>query len=298
MKHVLVTGGTGQVGIELARAGWPQGTQLHLPTRAELDLASESAIAAFLATHPFDAVINSAAYTAVDRAEDDVAAAFATNAVAPALLADATRRAGIPIVQLSTDYVFDGSKGAAYVEDDAVAPLGVYGASKLAGEFAVRSANPRSIVLRTAWVISAHRTNFVKTMRRIGSTRPEIGVVADQIGCPTAAADIADAVVRIVTRLCAPDGGPTGVYHFVNAGQASWHDLARTVFALGTAPAPILHPLRTEEYPTPARRPANSRMSTAKLTRDFGIVPRPWQESVAEIVAELERDIIKNGVDA
>lgn len=298
MKHILVTGGTGQIGMELARARWPLDTRLHLPTRAELDLTSTTSIATLLASQPFTAVINSGAYTAVDQAEDDVAAAFAANAVGPAILADATRRAGIPLVQISTDYVFDGSKDSPYREDDAVAPLGVYGASKLAGELAVRCGNPQSVVLRTAWVVSTHRANFVKTMRRLGATRPELGVVADQIGCPTSAADIASALTAIVARLSESSRAPTGIYHFVNAGEASWYDLAQAVFAAGSGPAPVVHAIRTEDYPTPARRPQNSRLATDKLTRDFGIVPRLWQGAVSEIVAELDQQIIKNGSDA
>lgn len=287
MTDILITGGAGQVGIELARATWFDGVTLHCPTRSELDLQSPADVAAYFAGKRMDLVVNSAAYTAVDKAEDDVAAAFSANATGVAALADETRRRHIPLIQISTDYVFDGAKSGFYAEDAPVAPLGVYGASKLAGEYAALSGNPRAVILRTAWVLSAHRNNFVKTMRRLAAIRDEIGVVADQFGCPTAAADIARAVVAIASaQLSDPDIG--GVYHFVNAGEASWHALAEAVFALGAGPTPVVKPITTADFPTPARRPANSRLSTAKLTRDFGIVPRPWRDAVSDIVAELE----------
>ena len=288
--RILVTGGAGQLGIELARAAWATGTEILTPTRAELDIADAESVAAFFAAGAIDVVINSAAYTAVDRAETEISAAWLANAVAPALLAAASAAAAIPMLQISTDYVFDGSKVNAYQEDDPVAPLGVYGSSKLAGEIAVRSGNPRSVILRTAWVVSAHRANFVKTMLRLGEARPELRVVGDQLGCPTGAADIAAAIVAITERLLADPAAPTGVYHFVNDGAGSWYDLARTIFAISGprgGPAPAVTAITTAEYPTPARRPANSRLSTDRLRADYGIIPRPWQQSVRDIVEQL-----------
>lgn len=282
-RHILVTGGAGQVGLELRRIDWPADVTIHTPDRATLDLASADSVAACFAATPFAAVINCAAYTAVDKAEGEVAAAFAANALGPALLADATRGAGIPLVHVSTDYVFDGTGDGFYAEDAPVAPLGVYGASKLAGELAVAAGNPRHLILRTAWVLSAHRANFAKTMLRLAGSHPRLRVVADQRGCPTAAADIAATLATVTLRLIDEAGAPTGTYHFVNEGEASWAELAEAIVA-GAVP---VDPIATADYPTPARRPANSRLSTARLARDYGIAPRPWREAVAEIVAEL-----------
>lgn len=288
--HILVTGGAGQVGLELQRAAWPLGVVLHTPTRDELDLTDAATIQALFEKVAFAAVINSAAWTAVDKAETEVAGAFAANAGGPALLADATRKRGIPLVQVSTDYVFDGEKVGSYVESDPVAPIGVYGASKLAGEMAVRLGNPRSVVLRTAWVLSAHRANFLKTMLRLAADRPALRVVADQHGCPTSARDIAQTLKTIALTMIADAEAPTGVYQFVNAGETTWAGLAGEIFALSAAaggPSATVEAIPSAEYPTPARRPSNSRLSTEKLTRDFGIAPRPWQAAVADIVHEL-----------
>jgi len=288
--HILITGGAGQVGTELQRAAWPDHVRLHAPTRAALDLTDAAAVASAFEATPFAAVINPAAYTAVDKAEDEVAEAFAANTMGPAILADATRKAGIPLIHVSTDYVFDGSGAGAYAESDPVAPLGVYGASKLAGELAVRAGNPRSVVLRTAWVFSAHRNNFVKTMLRIGAANPVLKVVADQHGCPTSAADIASTLMTITLKLIEDVDAPTGVYQFVNAGDASWHGFAEAIFAAAaSSSSPQVIGITTAEYPTRARRPANSRLSTDKLTRDFGVTPRPWSQALGEVIAELKQ---------
>src|SRR3990167_8723787 len=233
--QILVTGGAGQVGLELARAAWPDAVQLHLPTRDELELGDAAGVAALFSTRPFAAVINAGAYTAVDKAESEVAAAFAANAMGPALSADATRVAGIPLVQVSTDYVFDGSADWAYVEDDPVAPLGVYGASKRAGELAVLAGNRRSVVLRTAWVLSPHRLNFLKTMLRLAADRPALRVVDDQRGRPTSSRDIAETPKTTVLWLIAEPDAPTGVFHFVNAGDTTWAGLAREIFVRSKA---------------------------------------------------------------
>ena len=288
MADILVTGGQGQVGIELAAVRWPDGITAHTPTRAELDLTSADSIRAYFAGKDFAAIVNPAAYTAVDKAESEIGAAFAVNALGPALLAEAAK--GAPIVHISTDYVFDGAKNGAYVETDPVSPLGVYGASKEAGEQAIRSGSSRHVILRTAWVVSPHRGNFVKTMLRLGAERPVLRVVDDQRGCPTAAADIADAVAKITLRLIADSQAPTGTYHFVNAGDTTWCGLARHVFETAGrfgGPTPAGEAITTAEYPTPARRTANSRLSTEKLAVDYGIHPRPWAEAMTEVVGKL-----------
>jgi dTDP-4-dehydrorhamnose reductase len=286
--RLLLTGGSGQVGQAVRRLA-PADWQVVAPPRRELDLSDPEALAERVRDGRWDAVVSAGAYTAVDKAETDVVAAWGVNAMGPAALADATRKAGIPLLHLSTDYVFDGTKGGPYVEDDPVAPLGVYGASKEAGEQAVRTANPRHLILRTAWVVSADGANFVKTMLKLGASRPELRVVADQRGCPTSAADIARAVLAILPQLV--DGsGTTGTFHFVNAGEATWAGLADHVFARASThgrPPPTVHAIATADYPTPARRPANSRLETTKLARSYGITPRPWTEAVDAIVDQL-----------
>jgi dTDP-4-dehydrorhamnose reductase len=290
MTDILITGGRGQVGIELSALAWPDGVVLHVPTRAELDLTSPHSVNTYFAGKSFAAIINPAAYTAVDKAESEIGAAFAVNALGPALLAEAAKAVGSPIVHISTDYVFDGAKDGVYDESDPVSPLGVYGASKEAGEQAVRSGFARAVILRTAWVVSAHRGNFIKTMLRLGAERPVLSVVDDQQGCPTSAADIAKAVSEIALRLIRDPGAPTGTYHFVNEGGTTWCGLARHVFQAAErfgGPKPQVKAITTAEYPTPARRPANSRLSTAKLSAEFGICPRPWQDAMDEIVGRL-----------
>lgn len=288
--HILVTGGGGQVGQELVASAWPENVRIHAPGRSELDLSDAASIRGFLARKPFAAVINAGAYTGVDKAETEVAAAYAANAIGPAILAEITHRMNTPLVHVSTDYVFDGQGQGAYDEDAAVAPQSVYGHSKLAGELAVRSGNPRSVVLRTAWVLSVHRANFLKTMLRLAADRSELRVVGDQIGCPTGARDIAATLQTITLHMIESTSAPTGVYHFVNSGEASWATLAREIFAQSAkvgGPSAEVQTIATSEYPTPARRPANSRLSTNKLSRDYQIAARPWQDMVAEIVTEL-----------
>ena len=290
MRQVLVTGGTGQIGLDLARLSWPDDVGVCFPRREELDLTSPARIADYLKAHRFECVINTAAYTAVDAAEDDVATAFLVNAQGPAWLAEAAGKAGTPMIHVSTDYVFDGALDRPYREDDPTRPTSAYGASKLAGELAVRAANSRSVILRTAWVIGVHRANFLKTMLRLGAERRELSIVADQIGCPTGSADIASTLQHMALRIMADPQAPCGVYHFVNSGQASWYELAQAIFARAATfgiGSPDVRPITTAEYPTKARRPSNSRLDTSKIARDFGIQPRPWQDILENIVGEL-----------
>ncbi len=290
MIDILLTGGSGQVGTEIIRRA-PAGWNVVAPGRTGLDMGDPASIAAMVASRPWAAVINCAAFTAVDRAESEIVEAWKINALGPAALAAATAQAGVPLVHLSTDYVFDGRKDGYYQTDDAVAPLGVYGASKEAGEQAVRTGNPRHVILRTAWVVSPHGSNFVKTMLRLAETRPELGVVDDQRGCPTSATDIADTVLAITGRLAAsPDQAPTGAYHFVNQGEATWREFASAIFEMAGArghPTPKVNAIATADYPTPARRPANSRLDVAKLTQDYAIAPRPWRAALEDIIAAL-----------
>jgi dTDP-4-dehydrorhamnose reductase len=288
-RAILLTGGGGQVGTEFQRLA-PHGFEVVAPGREQLDLADPDSIAAFVSSRPWAAVINSGAYTAVDKAQTDPVTAWKVNALAPAAFAWATAQAGIPLIQLSTDYVFDGSKATAYVEDDPVGPVSVYGASKEAGEQAVRTGNPRHLILRTAWVVSPHGANFIKTMLRLAETRDHLTVVDDQRGCPTSATDIARTLATVVTRMAQDDAAPAGTYHFVNSGDATWCGLAREVFAQTQArglTVPTVEAIPTSAYPTPARRPANSQLDTAKLTRDFGVEPRNWRTAISEVVETL-----------
>jgi dTDP-4-dehydrorhamnose reductase len=291
LNPVLVTGGSGQVGQSLARLA-PEGVELVMPKRDELDLSDPESCADMVASREWSAVISSGAYTAVDKAEADVSAAWAANAIGPAALAAASAKAGIPILHLSTDYVFDGSQPGFYTEDAPVAPIGVYGASKEGGEQAVRTANPKHVILRTAWVVSPFGNNFVKTMLRLGADRPELRVVGDQYGCPTSALDIAATLLTLLEKIRSGDAA-WGTYHFVNAGDTSWHGLASALIdraATHGRPHPTVTAITTADYPTPAKRPANSRLSTARLTEAFGIQPRPWREAIDEIVDELIGD--------
>jgi dTDP-4-dehydrorhamnose reductase len=286
---LLVLGAGGQVGHELCRLAWPAGYQLAAFGRDSVDITEHDAVVAAVARERPDIVINAAAYTAVDRAESEPDAAWAGNCTGPANLAAACHGAAIPLIHLSTDYVFDGSKTAPYREDDPVKPLGIYGSSKEAGDRAVRDALARHVILRTAWVYSAHGHNFVKTMLRLAGERPLLRVVADQIGSPTSAADIAAAIGAVVQRLDAGNSS-WGTYHFAGGGAVSWHGFAEAIFELAEpwrGPPPRIEAITTADYPTPARRPANSVLDCSRIGEVFGIVPRPWRQALAEVIGEL-----------
>jgi dTDP-4-dehydrorhamnose reductase len=287
----LLLGGTGQVGEELRARALSDDVAVVAPSRAALDLEDASAIAQAIAAEPWSAVINAAAYTEVDRAENEETAAFALNAAAPAVIAAETERRGIPFVHISTDYVFDGSKGTPYVEQDAVGPLNTYGRSKLAGEREVRAANPRHVILRTSWLFSPYRKNFVKTILRLATERDRLSVVADQRGCPTAARDVAKACLDIAIRCASePERAPYGVYHFAGAGEASWFDFACAIVEqaagrLGRSPEVV--PIPTVDYPTAAARAADTRLDCTAVGRDFGIAPPPWRAAVENTIDRL-----------
>jgi dTDP-4-dehydrorhamnose reductase len=294
MRRVLLTGGTGQVGQALQALGWPADLALVAPSRGELDLADPDAVARHVAGARYDAILSVGAYTAVDKAESEPEIAHRVNAQSPACLATYAELAYVPIIHISTDYVFDGSGTRPWREDDPVGPLGVYGATKEAGERAVRSA-PRHVILRASWVVSATGANFVRTMLRLGAERDELKVVADQFGAPTHAGDLARAIRTILLRHLDDGAGeaPTGTFHIANAGETSWHDFAGRIFSAAGAAGrktPKLHAIPTAEYPTPARRPLNSRLDTAKLADAFAIRLGPWQEASEEIVATLLAD--------
>jgi dTDP-4-dehydrorhamnose reductase len=280
---ILITGGSGQIGGALARLLTKRGIDFAAPPRAMLDLADPASIRAVARAQPWRAVVNCAAYVAVDKAEQEQDLAMAINRDGAGLLAAEAAARDIPIVQLSTDYVFDGTKSSPYGEDDPVAPINAYGRSKEAGEVAVCAAHPRHTIVRAAWVLSAGGGNFLDTMLRLGATRDALRVVSDQMGCPTNADDIAEALLAVV------DGGHmTGqTLHFVNSGQASWYDLAVHIFTrVGESggKVPTVEPIPTSGYPTPAARPANSRLDTARFRAATGITPRDWRVAVDDIL--------------
>lgn len=267
----LLFGAGGQIGHELMRRGG-----FAAVPRAEADLADPAGVKAAILRRRPAAVVNAAAYTAVDRAEAEPEACFTVNAEAPAAMAEACAALGIPLVQLSTDYVFDGDKQAPYGEDDPTRPLSVYGASKLAGEEAVRSRLDAHVILRTAWVFSARRDNFVRTMLRLAD-RPELKVVDDQIGGPTAAADIA----RAVQTILAADAATWGTFHYCGAPAVSRFALAEAVFA-ARGRGPRLIPIPTTAYPLPARRPANSTLDCRRIAAAYGLAQPEWRGALAD----------------
>ncbi|HEV8678374.1 MAG TPA: dTDP-4-dehydrorhamnose reductase [Stellaceae bacterium] len=286
---LLVLGAGGQVGRELCRRAWPANYSIAAFDHAGLDITHRAAVIAAIAGARPDIVVNAAAYTAVDRAESEREAAWASNCAGPGNLAAACRDMAIPLVHLSTDYVFDGSKRGPYREEDPVKPLGVYGQSKEAGERAVREVLAEHVILRTAWVYSVHGHNFVKTMLRLAAERPVLRVVADQIGSPTGAADIAAAIGTVAAQIAAGNKR-WGTYHFAGGGSVSWHGFAEAIFELAVpwrGPPPRVEAITTADYPTPARRPANSMLDCRRIGEALGIVPRPWREALAETVREL-----------
>jgi dTDP-4-dehydrorhamnose reductase len=290
--RVLVFGAGGQVGREICRAGWPASFKLIPLDRNAADITKAAAVSAVIAREKPDLVINLAAYTAVDRAEGEPEAAWAVNCAGAANIAAICGEDATPFVHLSTDYVFDGRKSEPYREEDAVDPLNVYGLSKEAGERAVRAAAPHHIILRTAWVYGAYGANFVKTMLRLGAERPVLRVVADQRGCPTAAADIAAALIAIARQI-ERGGSEWGTFHYTSAGSTSWHGFVEEIFAsaqaLGAWPSgsgPRIEPITTDQYPTTARRPMNSVLDCSKIAA-LGISPPPWRSSLPAVVREL-----------
>jgi dTDP-4-dehydrorhamnose reductase len=291
--RIVVTGVAGQVARSLVERGMALGHVVLPLGRPHLDLASgeAEAIRAVLEMTRPEAIVSAAAYTAVDKAESEPELAFAVNAIGAGHVAEAAAALNVPLVQLSTDYVFSGDGSRAWREDDPTGPQGVYGASKLAGERAVLAACPNSAVLRTAWVYSPFGSNFVKTMLRLAETRDEVGVVADQIGNPTSALDIADGVLAVAANLIGrADPALRGVFHMAGAGEASWADLAEAVFAASAVrggPAAQVRRIATSDYPTPARRPANSRLDCTRLAEIHGVRLPQWRGSLETVIDRL-----------
>jgi dTDP-4-dehydrorhamnose reductase len=281
---VMVTGRSGQLARSLAERA--TASEVIAVGRPELDLEIPGSAEAAIRRIGPDVVINAAAYTDVDSAEDEPDRAFRINADGAGEVAKTAKALDIPLIQISTDYVFDGSASDAYAEDAAVAPLGAYGRSKLAGEEKVRAANPKHLILRTSWVYSPFGRNFVKTMFDAAEQRDELRVVADQRGCPTSALDLADALLRLIERW----NGQGATYHLAGSGEASWYDLACEVMSvrkrLGLRVAKV-QPIATADWPTRAERPRNSVLDSGKFERDFGFRLPDWRPSIAEVVERL-----------
>ncbi|MBZ9917727.1 MULTISPECIES: dTDP-4-dehydrorhamnose reductase [unclassified Mesorhizobium] len=290
--RLAVTGREGQVAASLLGAGrGREGVEIIAIGRPQLDLARPGTVIDAIAAAKPDVVVSAAAYTAVDQAEDEPELAFAVNAAGAGEVAQAAARLGVPVIHLSTDYVFDGTKDGPYLETDATAPIGVYGASKLAGEQAVASANPRHLILRTAWVYSPFGKNFAKTMLRLASDRDEIPVVADQWGNPTSALDIADAILHAAARLHRnEDFAAWGIYHLAGTGETNWSGFARHILDISGGlggPSARVRDIAATDYPTKARRPVNSRLSSAKFASVFGWSAPVLRKSAREVVRRL-----------
>jgi dTDP-4-dehydrorhamnose reductase len=288
---LLVTGTSGQLAQSLLAAGLAEGVDVVALRRPQLDLTVPGTIRAALADARPDIVVNAAAYTAVDKAEGEPDLAMSVNATGAGELAAQCARAGVPIIHVSTDYVFDGTSSAPYREDDATAPINAYGRSKLAGEVQVARANPRHVIVRTSWIYSPYGINFVRTMLRLAQSRSEVGVVDDQWGAPTYAPHLAQAILSIARQLPrTADGGPWGVFHAAGGGEATWCGFAREIFALAAErglKVPEVKAIATVDYPTPARRPGNSRLDCSKLAAVFGVVMPEWQAGARACVERL-----------
>lgn len=291
----LVTGANGQLGYELQRALAPLGVVIAADRHA-CDLSNPDSICAAVRVAKPDVIFSAGAYTAVDKAESETTLAHAVNATAPGLLGEEAAKIGALVMHYSTDYVFDGAKTSAYREEDATAPLGVYGKTKLEGEMALAASGADHLIFRTSWVFGAHGKNFLKTILRLASTRDELRIVADQFGAPTGAALLADASAHIAARYLreGTKNFPFGLYHLTASGETSWHGLAQHIvtkaiaanLSLQATPERIL-PITTPEYPTPAARPANSRLDTSKFRAAFGLHLPDWQHGVDQVLDVL-----------
>lgn len=299
---MLITGGSGQLGTALQRC-WPSDWHLTAPGRGAFDLTDTDGIANRIAAghdgNRYTAVINCAAYTAVDKAEVDRDAAWIVNAEAPVALAEACAGQDIPILHISTDYVFSGRKAGAWRVEDPVGPLNVYGVSKLAGEEAIRASGARHAIVRTSWLFSQHGRNFVTAMLERARRSDAVSVVADQYGCPTSAADLAQALVHMTHTLVDDADAPTGTFHFSNRGRTNWADFAETLFyqsAQRGGPSATVHRLSTPDYAGAALRPENSELDCSAIGSRFDVIPQPWQDALAQVLDALLKAPAKSGL--
>ena len=283
MKNILITGANGQLGNEMRVVSAEQ-EQLtyHFTDVAELDICDIEAIERYVVDHAIDCIVNCAAYTNVNKAEEDTELCDKLNHLAPANLARVAAKHQIGLIHVSTDYVFNGEHYVPYKEEEPTCPNSVYGATKLAGEQAILSIHPEAVVIRTAWLYSTFGNNFVKTMLRLGSERKELGVVFDQIGTPTYARDLARTIQHIMVKGIVP-----GIYHYSNEGVCSWYDFTKMIFALGGITTCQLKPLHTDEYPTPAARPHYSVLDKTKIKQTYGIDVPYWVDSLRECISSV-----------
>ena len=292
---ILLTGANGQVGYELTRLAAERGCALMGLTRQQLDIGNAEAVEQIVSQIQPSLVINAAAYTAVDKAEQEVEAAMRANRQGPANLAATCQAHSIPLIHLSTDYVFDGNKSGAYHEEDPVAPTGVYGRSKWEGEEAVRARLRQHLIIRVSWVFGPHGNNFVKTMLRLAAERNELRVVADQRGCPTYATHIAEALLSLADRIGQGIDMAWGTYHFCGMPETTWHGFAETIIkealAMGLLDHAIpVHPITTSDYPTPARRPQNSVLDCRRIIKTFDMKLPSWQEGLTTMLALIKQE--------
>ncbi|MDD5267272.1 MAG: dTDP-4-dehydrorhamnose reductase [Methylococcales bacterium] len=288
-KSILVTGSNGQLGSELHKLSELRSDYTFtFISRQELDLSDSEAIQSWFHDKPFDVIINCAAYTAVDKAESEQDLARTINATAAGTLAAIAKEKNSSLIHISTDYVFDGKNFKPYRETDPTNPQGIYGLTKLEGEQAVLAINPaKSLIIRTSWVYSSFGNNFVKTMLRLGKEREELGVIFDQVGSPTSARDLAQAILSIVQHPKLGTQKDTEIYHFSNEGVCSWYDFAKTIFELSAIPC-LVKPIETKDYPTPAKRPHYSLLNKAKIKETFGITIPYWKDSLQNCLDVLK----------
>ena len=289
MAKFLITGSKGQVGYCLVRQLTGKADILAVD-REELDITNKDQVFEVVQSFQPDIIINAAAHTAVDKAETEIELSEAINVYGPQYLAEASNKIGATILHISTDYVFNGEGVCAYKETDETDPQGIYGKTKLAGEITVRKTNPRSVILRTAWVFGEHGHNFVKTMLRLGKERDSLGIVGDQFGGPTYAGDIASALIKIANEILKGKNDVFGIYHFTGQPYVSWFEFAEAIFTQAESKKllekrPHLNSIATTDYPTPAKRPANSRLDLSKIKQTFGIEPSNWQKALENIKA-------------
>jgi dTDP-4-dehydrorhamnose reductase len=289
--RILLTGASGQVGWELSSRSGQQGFEVLALDRSDLDITDPVSVKREVSRTGVSLVVNAAGYTAVDEAESEPELAFAANRDGPAYLASACKKVGIPLVHISTDYVFDGKNQESYLVTDPVSPLGVYGKSKAAGEVAVREHLPEHLILRTSWIYGVRGHNFVKTMLRLGREREVVQVVADQYGCPTYAADLAETILRVAVQVLEGKQVHWGTYHYCGQGVTSWHGFAEAIFNLARKYVPLkvkqIEAVTTAEYHTAAKRPANSVLDCSLFESHFGFAPKPWNESLARMLDQV-----------
>jgi dTDP-4-dehydrorhamnose reductase len=289
--RILLTGANGQVGWEVSNRGGQEGLEVLALNRSNLDITDPDSVRKQVSLSGASLVVNAAGYTAVDQAESEPKIAFAVNRDGPAYLASACAQAGIPLIHISTDYVFDGQKRTSYLETDPVSPLSVYGKSKAAGEMEVREHLREHLILRTGWLYGMHGHNFVKTMLRLGREREVVQVVDDQYGSPTYAAELAETILKIAARFFNDGQVQWGTYHYCGKGVTTWHGFAEEIFRLASEYESLkvkrVEPISTAEYPTPAQRPVNSTLDCSRVEETFGTHPQPWAESLARMLEML-----------